>query len=79
MAQTQHTLNLFNSDGRALTSLVSSDDSILLPNAITVYDCEAVAHHAESGDISFDTLDELCAEYGLDVDQVSAALEEAQP
>jgi len=30
------TLKLFTSDGRALTDLVSSDDSILLPNAITV-------------------------------------------
>ena len=76
MAQT---LKLFTSDGRALTSLVSSDDSILLPTAITVYDCEAVAHHADSGDQSYDSLDDLCEAYGLDADQVSAALAEDQP
>ena len=73
------TLKLFTSDGRALTSLVSSDDSILLPTAITVYDCETVAHHADSGDQSYDTLDDLCEAYLLDVDQVADALAEEQP
>lgn len=69
------TLKLFTSDGRALTDLASSDDSILLPNEITVYECEVIAHHADSGDVSYDTLDDLCVEYGLDVDAVQAALD----
>ena len=68
------TLNLFTSDGRALTDLVSSDDSILLPTAITVFDDEAVAHHAESGELQYDTLDDLCEAYGLDVDAVRAEM-----
>ena len=68
------TLNLFTSDGRALTDLVSSDDSILLPTAITAYDCEAVAHHADSGDLQYDSLDDLCEAYGLDVDAVREEL-----
>jgi len=70
------TLKLFTSDGRALTDLVSSDDSILLPNEITLYECEVVAHHADSGDVTFDTLDELCANYGLDLDEVRQLLAE---
>lgn len=59
------TLKLFTSDGRALTGLASEDDSILLPNEITVTDDSAVAHHADSGDFSFDSLSDLCEEYGL--------------
>ena len=69
------TLKLFAADGRALTDLASNDDSILLPNAITVYECESVAHHADSGDLRYDTLDDLCEAYGLDVDAVQAALD----
>ena len=72
------TLKLFASDGSALTNLVSSDDSILLPTEVTVYDCEVIAHHAESGDLQYDTLDDLCEAYGLDVDAVQAALDEAE-
>ena len=72
------TLKLFAADGRALTDLASNDDSILLPNAITVYECESVAHHADSGDLRYDTLDELCEAYGFDVDAVQAALDEAE-
>ena len=72
------TLKLFASDGSALTNLVSSDESILLPTAITEYDCESVAHHADSGDLRYDTLDELCEAYGFDVDAVQAALDEAE-
>jgi hypothetical protein len=69
------TLKLFTADGRALTDLASEDDSILLPTAITEYDCESVAHHADSGDLQYDTLDDLCEAYGLDVDAVQAALD----
>lgn len=67
-------LKLFTSDGRALTDLVSSDDSILLPTEITVYECEVIAHHADSGDLAFDTLDEFCTEYGLDAAAVLEAV-----
>jgi len=70
------TLKLFTSDGRALTNLASEDDSILLPNEITLYECEVVAHHADSGDVTFDTLDELCANYGLDLEEVRQLLAE---
>ena len=69
------TLKLFTSDGSALTDLVSSDESILLPTAITEYDCESVAHHADSGDLPYDTLDDLCEAYGLDVDAVQVAFD----
>ena len=69
------TLKLFAADGRALTDLASEDDSILLPNAITVYECEVIAHHADTGDIAFDTLDDLCGEYGLDLAEVCQLLE----
>lgn len=72
------TLKLFTSDGRALTDLASSDDSILLPNEITVYECEVIAHHATSGDVSFDALDDLCVEYKLDVDAVQEALDQVE-
>lgn len=72
------TLKLFTSDGRALTKLASADDSILLPNEITVYECEVIAHHADSGDIAFDTLDEFCAEYGLDIAAVLEAVGELE-
>ena len=72
------TLKLFAADGRALTNLASNDDSILLPNAITVYECEVIAHHADSGDMAFDTLDDLCAEYGLDVAAVLEAVGELE-
>jgi hypothetical protein len=72
------TLKLFTSDGRALTDLVSSDDSILLPNEIRFCDCgKSQAIHADSGDFDFDTLDELCEEYGLDLEEVRQLLVEA--
>lgn len=75
MAQT---LKLFTSDGRALTSLVSSDDSILLPTAITVHKHgDAIAEHADSGDLEYESLNALCDAYGLDADHVAAALAEA--
>lgn len=38
--------------------------------------CEVVAHHADSGDVTFDTLDDLCAEYGLDLEEVRQLLAE---
>ena len=60
------TLKLFTSDGRALTNLVSEDDSILLPNEITLTDKGgATAHHADQGDFEFESLEHLCFEYGL--------------
>ena len=72
------TLKLFAADGRALTDLASNDDSILLPNAITVYECEVIAHHADSGDTAFDSLEDLCAEYGLDIVEVRDAVGEIE-
>ena len=71
------TLKLFAADGRALTDLVSSDESITLPIGITVYDCEtpAIAHHANFGDYRYQTLDDLCEAYGLHVDAVRKALQ----
>ena len=71
------TLKLFTSDGRALTNLVSEDDSILLPNEITVTDEGATAHHADQGDYEFESLEELCFEYGLDADLVKACFDGA--
>ena len=72
------TLKLFAADGRALTDLASEDDSILLPNAITVYECEVIAHHADTGDTAFDSLEDLCAEYGLDIVEVRDAVGEIE-
>ena len=71
------TLKLFTSDSRALTNLVSEDDSILLPNEITVTDEGATAHHAHQGDYEFESLEELCFEYGLDADLVKACFDGA--
>ena len=71
------TLKLFTSDSRALTNLVSEDDSILLPNEITVTDEGATAHHADQGDYEFESLEELCFEYGLDADLVKACFDGA--
>lgn len=71
MAQT---LKLFTSDGRALTNLVSEDDSILLPTEIEVTEDSAVAHHADSGDVTYDSLESLCFDYGLAVDEVIAEM-----
>ncbi len=72
------TLKLFAADGRALTDLASFDERILLPSEITVYECEVIAHHADSGDLKFDTLDDLCAEYGLDIAEVLEAVGEIE-
>ena len=71
------TLKLFTSDGRALTDVVSYNDSILLPHEITVTDEGATAHHADQGDESFESLEELCFEYGLDADLVKACFDGA--
>ena len=71
------TLKLFTSDSRALTNLVSEDDSILLPNEITVTDEGATAHHADQGDYEFESLDALCVEYGLDAEVVQACFDGA--
>ena len=71
------TLKLFTSDGRALTNLVSEDDSILLPNEITLTKEGATAHHANQGDYEFESLDELCFEYGLDAEVVQACFDGA--
>ena len=71
------TLKLFTSDGRALTNLASSDASIVLPNEIRMCECgECQASHADSGDYDFDTLDDLCANYGLDLEEVRQLLAE---
>ena len=72
------TLKLFTSDGRALTDLVSDDDSILLPNEITLTDKGATAHHADQGDFEFESLADLCFDYGLDADAVQACLDVAE-
>ena len=72
------TLKLFTSDSRALTNLVSEDDSILLPNEITVTDEGATAHHADQGDYEFESLADLCFDYGLDADAVQACLDGAE-
>ena len=71
------TLKLFTSDSRALTNLVSEDDSILLPNEITLTEEGATAHHADQGDYEFESLEELCFEYGLDADLVKACFDGA--
>ena len=71
------TLKLFTSDGRALTNLFSSNDSILLPNEITVTDEGATAHHADQGDYEFESLDALCVEYGLNAEVVQACFDGA--
>ena len=83
LSLTQHgggpmkTLKLFTSDGRALTNLASEDDSILLPNEIRMCEGgECQASHADSGDYDFDTPDGLCANYGLDLDEVRQLLAE---
>lgn len=71
------TLKLFTADGRALTNLASKDDSILLPNEIRMCECgECQASHSDSGDHDFDTLDDLCAEYGLDLEEMRHLLAE---
>lgn len=72
------TLKLFTSDGRALTNLVSEDDSILLPNEITVTHEGATAHHGDQCDFEFESLEHLCFEYGLDADAVQACLDGAE-
>jgi hypothetical protein len=69
------TLKLFTSDGRALTDLVSYNDSILLPHEITVTHEGATAHRADQGDYEFESLEELCFEYGLDADLVKACFD----
>lgn len=69
------TLKLFTPDGRALTDLASEDDSILLPTEIQVLDSEVIACHADEGDYTFDSLEDLCAEYDLDLAAVESALE----
>ena len=71
------TLKLFTSDGRALTDVVSYNDSILLPHEITVTDEGATAHHAHQGDYEFESLDALCVEYGLDAEVVQACFDGA--
>ena len=69
------TLKLFTADGRALTDLASSDDSILLPNEIRLCECgECQASHSDSGDYDFGTLDDLCANYGLELEAVRQLL-----
>ena len=69
------TLKLFTADGRALTDLASEDDSILLPNEIRMCECgECQASHSDSGDYDFDSLDDLCGEYGLDLEAVRQLL-----
>ena len=72
------TLKLFTSDGRALTDVVSYNDSILLPHEITVTDEGATAHHANQGDYEFESLADLCFDYGLDADAVQACLDGAE-
>ena len=61
------TLKLYTSDGKALTDLQSTDDSISLPHEIKVgLGGRAIACHADSGDQSYPSLSALCEAYQLD-------------
>ena len=71
------TLRLFTSDGRALTSIESADESISLPHEIhlrsdglgTVKAC-----HADAGDYVFASLAAFCHAYRLSRADILAAL-----
>ena len=71
------TLRLFTADGRALTSIENTDESVLLPHEIhlrpdglgTVKAC-----HASYGDEVFASLDAFCRAYRLDSRDVMTEL-----
>ena len=69
---TTQSINLFTSEGKPLTTLTSRDESLCLPNAISVGNDGATAHHADSGDVEYESLDALCEAYGLCLPEVLA-------
>lgn len=67
------TIKLFNSEGAALTRITSSDASMTLPTEIGIdSDGMAIARHANEGDFEFDSLEALCAAYGISIEVVMA-------
>lgn len=71
----EKTLRLFTPAGHALTELTSCDTSVSLPTEIRVdHDGKATALHADFGDVQYQSLENLCKAYGLNVSAVRTEL-----
>jgi len=58
---------------RARLGLTSADPAITLPTEIQQHqDGTATACHADSGDVSYDDLESLCAAYQIDLRSIPA-------